>query len=52
MRLLMRNCLKYAQQCQHGILRKCDGQQWYPIQICGPPLDILYTLEVWGIPNS
>ena len=33
MRFLMRNCLKYAQQCQNGNLRKRVGQERYPIQI-------------------
>ena len=49
MRFLMRNCLKYAQQCQNGFLRKCVGQQRYHIQLCGSPLGIMYTMEVWGI---
>ena len=50
MRFLMRNCLKYAQQCQNGIFKKSVMQQWYLIQLCGSPLDCMYTLEVWGIP--
>ena len=50
MRFPMINCSKYAQQCQNGLLRKRVGQQWYPIQLCGSPLDIMYTFEVWGIP--
>ena len=40
MRFLMRNCLKYVQQCQMEFLRKRVGQQQYPIQLCGSPLDI------------
>ena len=32
------------------VLRKSVRQQRYPIQLCGSPLDIMYTLEVWGIP--
>ena len=36
MRFLVENCLKYAQQCQNGI------------QLCGYPLDNMYTMEVWG----
>ena len=36
MRFLVRNCLKYAQQCQNGI------------QLCGYHLDNMYTMEVWG----
>ena len=35
-RFLMRNCLKYAQQCQNGILRKHVGHKWYPIQWISP----------------
>ena len=27
-------------------LRKCVGQQRYPIQLCVSPLDIMYTMEV------
>ena len=30
--------------------RKRVGQQGYPIQLCGSPLDIMYTMEVWGVP--
>ena len=49
-RFLMRNCLKYAQKCQNGIFRKRVGQPRYPIQLCGSPLDIMYTMEIWEIP--
>ena len=35
MRFLMRNCLKYVQQCQSGIFKKT-------CLLCGSPLDILY----------
>ena len=37
----MRKCLKYVQQWQMEFLRKCVGQQLYPIQLCGSPLDII-----------
>ena len=32
-RFLMRNCLKYAQQCQNEIFKKPVGQQRYPMQL-------------------
>ena len=49
MRFLMRNCLKMHSNAKMEFLRKRVRQQWYPIQLCGSPLDIMYTLEVWGI---
>ena len=36
MRFQMRNCIKYAQQCQNGIFEKTFfGQERYPKQLYG-----------------
>ena len=45
----MRNVLKYAQQCQNGIFKKnvSGNNGTFNIQLCGSPLNIMYTLEVW-----
>ena len=52
MRLLMRNCLQYTQQCQNGIFEKRVGQQWYPNQLHGSSLNIMYTLKCGEFPNT
>ena len=45
MRFLMRNCLKYKHQYQNGSFGKRVGEQWYPYQLYGPWLNIMYTLK-------
>ena len=50
MRFLMRNCVKYAQQYQNGIFKKTCQATMVPHQLCESPVNILYTLEVWGNP--
>ena len=51
MRFLMRNCLKYAQQCPTGIFEKTllTRQQWYPNQLYGSEYNV--QTEIWGIPK-
>ena len=38
---LMRNCLKYAQQCQNGIFKKTCQATTVPYSVCGSPLYII-----------
>ena len=48
MRLLMRNCLKYTQQCQNGISQKStSGKNGTLISNMDPPYHVL--IIEWGI---
>ena len=49
MRFLIRNCLKYAQQCQNGLFKKICWATTVLIQLGGSPLS---TMEVWESPNT
>ena len=33
-------------------LRKCVGQHWYPNQLYGSPLNIMYTMKYGESPNK
>ena len=33
-------------------LNKPVGQQWYPYNLQGSPLNIMYTLKFWESPNT
>ena len=46
----MRNCLKYTQQCENGIFKKTCQATMVPYSVMWISLNIIYTLEVWGIP--
>ena len=46
MRFLMRNCIKYAQQCQNGIFEKmCRATNGTQTSYMDLPLYIMYTLK-------
>ena len=40
MRFPIVNCIMHI-NAKMELLRKRVGQQWYPIQFCGSPLDIM-----------
>ena len=57
MRFLMKNCLKYAQQCQNGIFKKTCRETTVPysaMRISSPYYVHIGSMgnPVWGIPDS
>ena len=49
---MMRNCLKYAQQCQNGIFKKLVGQHGTLFSYVDPPSILRQQWKYGESPNS